>query len=146
MAERKLVFRTAKEIATRTPDSVPWLVQPWVAAGAITQVVGKPKTAGKTTWVLHMVRAVLDGVDFMGSRTRKTPVVVLTEERETTFREALRRSGLLDRDDLIVLQWRHTLGVPWEDIVAEAALECERRPCERGWAGDVSGYVVWPCG
>src|SRR5262245_35319152 len=63
-AERNLRFRTAAEIAAQTAEEVPWIAQPWVAAGSITEVVGKPKAAGKTTWVMRLVRAVLDGAAF----------------------------------------------------------------------------------
>ena len=37
-----------------TPAEVPWTVEGYVAEGAITSVEGKPKAAGKTTWVSHL--------------------------------------------------------------------------------------------
>ncbi len=50
-AERIFAFRTAAEIAETTAAEVPWIARPWLAGGSITEVVGKPKAAGKTTWV-----------------------------------------------------------------------------------------------
>lgn len=126
-AERKLTFRTAAEIAAHTPTEAPWLVKPWVAGGAITEVDGKVKLAGKTTWVTHMVRAVLDGAQFMGEKTTKTPAVVLTEQNPTSFRETLKRADLLNRDDFIALFWADTLGFSWPEVVRAAVEECKRR-------------------
>ena len=126
-AERILTFRTAAEIARETPPEVRWIARPWVAESTLTEVSGKPKEAGKTTWVMAMVRCMLDGTPFMGEPTSKTAVVYLTEERHTTLRAALKRAGLLERDDLVILQWQNTLGVPWEAVVKAAIAECQRR-------------------
>ena len=57
----RLRFRTAADIANDTPQSVPWIVEGWVAEGSITEVDGKVKLAGKTTFLLAMSRKVLDG-------------------------------------------------------------------------------------
>lgn len=126
-AERKLTFRTGTEIAAHTPTEVPWLVKPWVAGGAITEVDGKVKVAGKTTWVTHMVRAVLDGAEFMGEKTAKTPAVVLTEQNPTSFRETMKRADLLNRDDFVTLFWAETLGFSWPEVARAAVEECQRR-------------------
>src|SRR5206468_2533052 len=99
-AESILTFWTAVEIAARAPEEVPWIARPWAAVGAITEVMGQPKHAGKTTWVMKLVRCVLDGAAFLGEPTSQTPVVYLTEERESTFRQALQRGDLLERADL----------------------------------------------
>jgi hypothetical protein len=97
-AETKLEFRTAEQIATESPNGVDWIARPWVAKGAITEVDGQVKAAGKTTWMTHMCSAVLDGVEFMGQPTRKAPVVYLTEQPEASFRGALELAGLLKRN------------------------------------------------
>ena len=124
--ETKLRFRTAKEIAETTPANVPWVARPWVVQGAITELDGKIKAAGKTTFLLHLVRAVLDGRPFLGQATAKTHVVFLTEQNDTSFREALEKAGLLGRDDLHVLAWSDAIGIPWHDIMALAVEECHR--------------------
>jgi DNA primase len=124
-AESKLRFRTAAEIAAETPAQVDWAAKPWVAFGALTEIAGKVKAAGKTTFVSYVVRAVLDGLPFMGERTTKTPVVWLTEQSDASFREALRRADLLDRDDLVVLSWHDTIGISWPAVVAAAVAEAE---------------------
>src|SRR5579862_6983299 len=88
-AERKIIFMTAAEIAAQTSEEVPWIARPWVASGAITEVDGQVKTAGKTTWVTHLCRAVLDGEEFMGEPTCQSPIVYLTEQPSSSFRATL---------------------------------------------------------
>ena len=44
-AERKIRFRTAKEVAAETPPETRWYAEGWVAAAAITEVDGKIKAA-----------------------------------------------------------------------------------------------------
>lgn len=64
-AEKKLPFKTAREIANSTPQEPPWIVKPWVAAGSVTELVGKAKLAGKTTFLSHLVKSVLDDLPFL---------------------------------------------------------------------------------
>jgi hypothetical protein len=125
-AETNLRFRTAREVADETPAGIDWTAPKWVARGAITEVDGKIKSAGKTTWITHLCRAVLDGRDFMGDPTVKTKGVYLTEQSPSTFREALRRADLLDRDDFVVLFWRDTIGLKWPDVARLAVQEAIR--------------------
>jgi Bifunctional DNA primase/polymerase, N-terminal/AAA domain/Primase C terminal 1 (PriCT-1) len=123
-AERKLQFVTAAEIATSTPQSVSWIVRPWIAVGSITELDAKVKL-GKTTFVTHLVSKVLDGQPFMGEPTAKTAVVYLTEQPSASFRETLSRAGLLGRTDLTVLFWRETLGVSWSEVMQSAIAQCK---------------------
>src|SRR5437879_463663 len=60
-AETMLVFRTAAEISSEGPTEVEWVARPWVALGAITEVDGQVKSAGKTTWLTYMSRSIMDG-------------------------------------------------------------------------------------
>jgi hypothetical protein len=116
-AETGLRFRTAREIANSTPASVPWRARPYLIDGAILEVVGKIKAAGKTTFVTFMCRAVLDGADFLGEPTVKGGVIYLTEQPDSSLRQTLRRAGLLDRYDFVVVTWTDTAGLSWPDVV-----------------------------
>jgi hypothetical protein len=60
----------------------------------------------------------------MGEPTRQSPVVYLTEQPLTSFREALRRADLLEREDFRVLPRPHALGLEWVDVVDLARAEC----------------------
>lgn len=126
-AERPLRFYTAREIAAQVPKDVSWIARPWIARGAITEMDGKIKVAGKTTFLLHLCRCVVEGLPFMGEPTMKTRVVYLTEESKTTFRAALRRASLLESDDFVALFWHEIHGKPWCQVVEAAVEECNRR-------------------
>ena len=117
-------FVTASDFTTRTPGTAPWLVRPWVVRGGITMVSGKPKLAGKTTWTLHLVKAVLEGGQFLGETAMKGSVIYLTEERTSSFVDALRRTGLGERGDLIIRQYRPEDA--WADVVRETMAEARR--------------------
>ena len=125
--ESKLLFRNAAEFVAATPPRIPWIAKPWVAAGSITLVTGKIKAAGKTSWVLRLGRSVLGGKPFMGEPTQKTPVVYLSEERMTTFQEALRRADLSDRKDIFLLLSHEVCGRSWASLIRAAAEECKAR-------------------
>lgn len=119
-----LRFRTAREVGECTAAVVEWIAEPWIAKGAITEIDGKIKASGKTTFLTHLCRAVVHGDPFMGEPTRQGPVVYLSEQPLASLRQALARAGLLERDDFHVLCWADTAGVPWPDVVAAAAAKC----------------------
>src|SRR5215218_641554 len=126
-AESKLRVYTAREIAEIAPDEPEWLVRPYAVKGAITDINGKAKASGKTTFVTHLCRKVLEGEPFLDLPTTKTGVMYLSEQCAATFREALSRAGLLAREDFAVVLWRDTIGLNWPVIVHEAAEEAVRR-------------------
>jgi hypothetical protein len=125
-AERKLLFRTAREIAEATTEEPAWVLYDYVAEGAITEVDGKIKNAGKTTLATYFCRSALDGLIFLGRKTNPTPIVYLTEQSPATFVQALKRADLLNREDFRVLFWHDTIGVSWPEIVAAARAEARR--------------------
>ena len=126
-AESVLRFRTAREIGESTPAEVPWRAKPYLVDGAILEVVGKIKAAGKTTFVTFMCRAILEGTEFLGELTGQGGVVYLTEQPDSSLRETLSRADLLGREDFVVLQWTDTGEVRWPEVVDHAANEAERR-------------------
>jgi hypothetical protein len=126
-AERKLRFRSGKQISSETPVEVPWIVPPWVASGAITEIDGKVKLAGKTTLLTHMVNAVLNGRPFLGQQTARTKVVYLTEQNLISLRATMERASLLGRRDFIVLSWADAIGIPWPSVVSAVVNECKNR-------------------
>jgi len=117
---KKLLFKTARQVAEETPAEVDWIARPYLAKGAITEVDGKIKAAGKTTFVSYQVGAILDGRPFMGEPTAKAKVVWLTEQSPATFRRVLERANLVERDDLVVLHWHDAIGIEWKDVARAA--------------------------
>ena len=112
-------------MSEETPAQAVWVVDGYAARGAITEVDGRIKAAGKTTWVSHMAAAVLDGRTFMEQGTSRTAVVWLTEQTATTFRKVLERAGLTESDDLHVLHWHDVAGLRWPDVAKAAADKAE---------------------
>jgi putative DNA primase/helicase len=114
-----LRFRTAQELSSLSSGRTDWLIRGFLAAGAITEVDGKIKAAGKTTLALHMVRALLEGIPFLGIETRASRVVYVTEQSRESFSDALRITGL-DRhgDELLILTRDEIRGTPWPEVVA----------------------------
>lgn len=118
-----LKWLTAREIAEQTPEAVDWVVQGYVARGAITDWSAKVKT-GKTSLMLVMARCIVNGERFLGLDTAHGPVVILTEERPPSFRSALGRWGLLQSDDVHVLYRREARGMEWPEIIEAAVEKC----------------------
>jgi hypothetical protein len=90
--ESNFIFRTARQLADATPERPEWVVHGLAAKGAITELDGKIK-GGKSEFAVRMASAVLTGNDFLDRPTRQTPVVYLTEQSATSFRELLRRGS-----------------------------------------------------
>jgi RecA-family ATPase len=118
-------FYSAPEIAKHAPRDVIWIAKPWIAQGAVTVLDGKPKTAGKTTFLAHLLAKVLHGGEFLGEPTTRSPVVLLTEERPVTFRRVLERAGLLEAQGLEVLFRDEVHGQAWTDIARAARDRCD---------------------
>lgn len=114
------LFRTPSEMVASGTDEPEWIVPGLLALGALTDLVGKIKT-GKTSFLLAMVKAILDGSAFMGHDCRRTGVVLLSEQADSSLVQALKRAGLLDRDDLHVLSWHMARSLTWPQAVEMAA-------------------------
>jgi Bifunctional DNA primase/polymerase, N-terminal/AAA domain/Primase C terminal 1 (PriCT-1) len=125
--ERKLNFRTAAEIADQTPAETPWVFEPLLAFGALTDMAGKVKQGGKTTFATHLIAKIVTGEPFMDQPTVQTPVVYLTEQPPVSFRATIEKAGLLGCRELFVLFWTDAIGLPWELVVRAAVAECKRR-------------------
>jgi AAA domain len=115
-----LPFYTPLDLAAMTTPTTDWIVGPGLLAlGAITEIDGKIKAAGKTTFTLHMLRAVLDGADFLGYLTRKARVLYVTEQSRHTFVDTLRICGLDQRGNEFRILFREDMnGTPWPSVVA----------------------------
>lgn len=119
-------FRTAAQIEEEVPPEVEWVAKPYVIMGAITEVDGKVKLAGKTTFVTNLCAAVLNGARFLGQRTMRSPIVYLTEQPPSSWRQALGRAGLLGRQDFYCLYFKDIRSVAWGLVANEAVAHCKR--------------------
>jgi hypothetical protein len=119
--ERNLPFKTARQVAEETPAEVKWIARPWFARGCITEVDGKIKAGGKTTWVSHAAGQIAEGKPFMGEPTTKTKIMFLTEQTPASFRKVLERANLEFQNDVYVLHWHDTAGFEWPEIAQATA-------------------------
>jgi len=117
---RLVEWLTAAEIAVMEDEQITWYAHGLLGGGLIAELDGKVKQSGKTTLVLAMVRAILEGEPFLGQATTYTPIVYLTEQSGPSFKRNLRRAGLLGRNDLHVLLWPKAIGLKWDAVVAQA--------------------------
>lgn len=123
LAER-ILFRTAADLAQDTTANPGLIAYPGVYTGSILELDGSPKTAGKTTFALHLCNAILDHKDFLGQPTVYTPVVYLTEQPVGTFKKQLEETGAIGRKDLYYLPYADTLGHKWPPVARRAIKEC----------------------
>jgi hypothetical protein len=112
-------WTTAAELAALEPERPDWILTGYLARGAVTELTAKVK-AGKSTFLLAAVRAVLTGSQFIGRATQRVPVVYLTEERPPTFRAAVARVGLQDCADLHILFRSEAFGREWHEVCEQA--------------------------
>jgi hypothetical protein len=119
-----LEFVTAREFAAQTPATTEWVVEPFVPLGGVTKIDGAPKRSGKTTFICHMVAAILTGSPFLGKPTKRGSVVMLSEQGGSSLREALAGAGLLDADDFHITTIGRTARHEWPDVVKEAVAFC----------------------
>lgn len=108
-------FKRAVDLAEES-NTPRFVVKPYLAAGAVTELVAKIKT-GKTTYALgELVRKAL----------AKGPVVYLTEQPTASFRVALERAGILNADNLFVLFFNAVIGLEWIEIANKAIEKCKQ--------------------
>lgn len=116
-------FASTDEILETVPIEPEWIVDSYVAVGAVTSISGPPKLAGKSTFTWSLVRAMSNGVgEFLGLRLEPGPVVVLSEESGSFLRPKIvgcapKRVWVEYRDNA---PWPLP---PWEDTVTDA---CEK--------------------
>ncbi len=116
----RLRFQTAQELAETVGDKEPeTIVDRLLYRGGVHNVTAKPKE-GKSTFIMSAVKVVIEGGEFLGLPTTKTPVVYLTEERCPTFTDLLKRVGLFGHPDLHILFRQDASDLPWDEVMAQA--------------------------
>jgi len=102
---RILTSNELRQISTQTPSGI-WIVDKTLRTDRkrISLLCGSPE-AGKSTLARQLALAVAHGEQFLGRDALKSKVVYWqSEETEEDAAEDFRKSGLLDEDNVIVLQ------------------------------------------
>src|SRR3990167_14603 len=111
---------TAQAICAMAFAPQTYLIHRTAAQGAITELIGKLKRGGKTTFLLHAIKAATTGKKFLDRPTTKTSVVYLTEQSPRVIKEQLTAAGLDTCADLHIVLWHKTYGRKWPSIVRDA--------------------------
>lgn len=75
---KSLPFESANE-SGEASETVEWVLKGYVAEGAITVLSAKVKMS-KTTLATRLIETILTNKPFLNARTKRTPVVYLTEQ------------------------------------------------------------------
>ena len=113
-------WRRGDDVAVDDEARVEWVWHEYLARGTITELDGKVKVSGKTTFCHHLARSILDGEPFLSRYTLRGPVVYLTEEGPATFERAMATRGLKGQHDFHYLSKRHAATATWPQLVAAA--------------------------
>jgi hypothetical protein len=76
---------TLEQLAARPKLEVAWYAPDWIPVGAKTVLCGEPKT-GKTIFLFHLLKAIVNGEKFLGKQCEAAKVLYLTEQTEHEFR------------------------------------------------------------
>jgi len=89
------------DFLARMPTAVPYVWEPLLAKGTLSLLAGPPKI-GKSTFLTHLVRAMLQGDSFLTSPTVAPPGVFILTEEQLSLAIRLRELGLEDDSRLWV--------------------------------------------
>jgi hypothetical protein len=116
-----LKLRTMAELRNLPASDASWIVERFLAEGAITELTAWIK-AGKSTLLAQLIAAVLQNKPFLNLFTVDPgPVVLLTEERPSSLLAALDAIGVSDDDKLHIGMWFEQSTLTWGQAVADAA-------------------------
>jgi Bifunctional DNA primase/polymerase, N-terminal/AAA domain len=109
--------RSAKVRSLERLPQVEWIAPLVLPRGVLVDLHGDPK-AGKSTFLAHLLRAILEGGEFFGQQTTKTKAIWFTEQPPPTFAPLLQAAGLYDHPDLLVLHHYEAMTASWHHRVA----------------------------
>ena len=89
-------------------EGVEWVWEGYLAAGAVTEIVGLWKS-GKTTLLSHLVKAMESGGMFLGMTLSRCKVLIITEEHSSLWAERRDELGITDN---VHFMFRPFLGRP----------------------------------
>jgi hypothetical protein len=121
---RILPFKSVREIYEETDETIPWIIEGFLAVGSITELSGAAKLSGKTTLLLDAASCLIEGLPFLGMSTKKSRVAFLTEQANN-LKEALQIAGLgPETDGLYILQYKDVRGRNWHELAKQACEFC----------------------
>lgn len=105
---------TAPEIVgMESPDPDPVVL--YAERGCLFDLVGKSKK-GKTTFMLHGCKAVLRSETFVGLPTKRVPILYLTEQTRSSFKDKLETMDMEQESDLHVVFRSDFVSKSWKEV------------------------------
>jgi putative DNA primase/helicase len=121
-----LPVKSLREVVAEAAETPDFIVKNLLKKGELTDLSGLAKFSGKTTLVMHMLKAVRTGDLFLGEPTEEARVLYLTEQGNN-FKEAIENAALdLDDDGFVVVQHRDVRDEEWEELL-EKAIKLSKR-------------------
>ena len=121
-----LPVKSLREVVAEAEEAPDFIVKDLLKRGELTDLSGLAKYSGKTTLVMHLLKAVRTRDQFLGEPTKQASVLYLTEQGNN-FREAIQNASLdLDDDGFVVVQHRDVRDEGWKDLIEKAVKVCER--------------------
>jgi RecA-family ATPase len=122
-------FHTIKDLSAGAYEPNGWIVNRLIPSESIVTLQGQAKS-GKSTFILHMIKELISGGEFLGERLEPIKVVYVTEQNRKSF---LSQLGSADIDpsatNLTALTVEGTLGLTgWKHLFQV----CERELLETG--------------
>lgn len=91
-------FLTIRELFSEHNKPVEWYVQGIVPNESLISIQGRPK-CGKSTFVFAMLKAILEGGEFLGKPTKSVKVVYLSEQNRVSMCQQLKEAGIDSNTD-----------------------------------------------
>jgi DNA polymerase-1 len=117
--------RGIKELRHEEGTEEGWLCPLFMRQGEISLFAGAAKESGKTTFYAHMLKAVHDGVPFMGMPTVKSGALILSEQG-TNILEATTMAGIEDDDEIYFAFYKDLAKEDWPKLIADAVECCKQ--------------------
>ncbi len=105
-------------------NHAPWYIPKLARAGDLTLLGGESKRSGKTTLLMHGIKAAAAGELFLGEPTMQTGALVLTEQGNNIL-QATRKAGITDEHKIRITPYREVSAEDWSRLVPMAIEACE---------------------
>jgi DNA polymerase-1 len=124
--KESLPVKSLREVVAEAEETPDFIIKDLLKKGELTDLSGLAKYSGKTTLVIHMLKAVRTGDLFLGEPTKEARMLYLTEQGNN-FKEAIESAALdLDDEGFMVVQHRDVRGEEWEKLIEKAIELCEK--------------------
>jgi predicted ATP-dependent serine protease len=127
------LLESPTDLASTDVEGQEWQgVKGLVGKGRVLLLSALPK-AGKTTFLLELLRAAKEGRNFIGLDTTPMRILFLSEENKPSLRQALERAGLESADEIRILR-KHRLRQAWPELVTQLPAVC--------WSGRFDVVII----